>query len=82
MERITSALLTKEKKMHGHQPIIEAYRQADADYRLSLFLENPCLRDTFIQIDQGEFESGKGQALQARFTTLRRMWKAIDFLAI
>jgi hypothetical protein len=45
--------------MHSHRKIIETYCQVDFEHRLSLFLSYPSLRNTFIQIDQGEYETKK-----------------------
>ena len=45
--------------MHGHRKIIETYCQVDFEHKLSLFLSYPSLRNTFIQIDQGEYETKK-----------------------
>ena len=48
--------------MYDQQNIIERYRQADFENRLSLFLECPALRDDFLHIDQKDAkmkETGK-----------------------
>lgn len=45
--------------MHSHQDIIEKYQKADFEHRLSLFLECPSLRDTFVRIDQGQYERSR-----------------------
>ncbi len=45
--------------MHSHWEIIETYCQVDFDQRLSLFLSYPSLRNTFIRIDQREYETKK-----------------------
>ena len=42
--------------MYTTQNIIEIYCQTDCEHRLSLFLEYPSLRGTFIEIDRGEYE--------------------------
>ena len=48
--------------MYEQQDIIERYRQADFENRLSLFLECPAFRDDFLHIDQTDAkmkETGK-----------------------
>ena len=40
--------------MHNTEMILEQYREADFERRLSLFLECPALRNRFIEIDQSE----------------------------
>ena len=43
--------------MADNDPIIEAYRAADAEKRLYLFMDRPSLRDTFMAIDLGEYRA-------------------------
>lgn len=40
--------------MSNSNRIIDEYHKADFEKRLSLFLDNPALRDEFIEIDLGE----------------------------
>ena len=37
--------------MNHYQELIDTYRQADEDHRLSLYLCHPVLRETFMRID-------------------------------
>lgn len=55
--------------MHYHQEIIETYCRSDFEQRLSLYLSYPSLRNTFIRIDQGEYE--RKQALQRNSTRVK-----------
>lgn len=51
--------------MNERDSIITAYRQADFDKRLSLFLDCPWLREEFIQIDQKSEQPGRLQRRSA-----------------
>jgi hypothetical protein len=51
-------LLSMEKRMINHHPIIEEYRNADTEERLYLFLSHRSLRDEFIEIDQRDASLG------------------------
>jgi hypothetical protein len=44
----------REHKMLDHHPIIEEYRNADAEKRTYLFLSHRTLRDEFLEIDQSQ----------------------------
>ena len=43
--------------MPNRDPVIEAYRTADAGKRLYLFMDYPSLRSEFIAIDLGEYRA-------------------------
>lgn len=75
--RENGTLNYQEDSVQRHQTLIETYRQADVDYRLSLFLGNPSLRDSFIQIDQGDYER-KQYSTKAKISRIRKMWNALD----
>jgi hypothetical protein len=51
--------------MYRYLEIIETYRQADCEMRLSLFLQHRALRTLFVQIDQRETETEKRPAHKA-----------------
>lgn len=52
--------------MYNHPDIIEQYRQADFEQRLSLFLECPAFRDEFVGIDRKEGEERTSANLEAK----------------
>jgi hypothetical protein len=63
--------------MQNYQDIIAKYRQADFEHRLSLFLEHPSFRNSFVRIDQGENEI-KGRSRQHSVKDkLGRKWKTL-----
>ena len=57
--------------MQNHQEIIEKYSRADVVQRLSLFLECPSLRNTFLSIDQGEAQLPKEACAKQRKSCCR-----------
>lgn len=61
--------------MQRHQEIIEKYRQADFEHRLSLFLEYPSIRTSFVRIDQGENEGKKASEQNSTKLKLGRRLK-------
>ena len=65
----------KEAMMQNHQEIIEKYRQADFEHRLSLFLDYPTFRNAFVRIDQGE-NTAEGRSRRPSDRVSRR-WKKL-----
>ena len=61
--------------MLRHHEIIEKYRQADFEHRLSLFLEYPSFRRSFIGIDQRENNSKSESPKKPTKVILGRIWK-------
>ena len=64
--------------MYNHPDIIEQYRQADFEQRLSLFLECPAYRDKFVAIDHKE---GQGRAAAYPATKRKRSRANLFFRA-
>ena len=61
--------------MQNHEEVIENYRQADFDHRLSLFLEYPTFRNAFVRIDQGENKIGGKSRWPSVGVRVGRRWK-------
>ena len=55
--------------------IIQKYLQADFEHRLSLFLEYPSYRKSFIGIDQGENDRKLASQQKPKNFFFGRIWK-------
>lgn len=70
--------------MNDHRQILDAYRKADAEKRLYLFLQCRALREQFVQVDLQEYHRRLQQApasatKPARESVWRRMWAGFAF---
>jgi len=63
--------------MQNHREIIENYRQADFEHRLSLFLEYPSFRTSFVRIDLGENKRKDGLQQNSVKVKIGRCWRNV-----
>ncbi len=61
--------------MQNHQEIIETYRRADFEHRLSLFLEYPSFRTSFVRIDHSEYKREAIPQQNSVKLIIGRCWK-------
>ena len=61
--------------MLKNNEIIQKYLQADFEHRLSLFLEYPSYRKSFIGIDQGENDRKWASQQKTKKIFFGRIWK-------
>lgn len=68
--------------MNSHQDIIEHYRQADFEHRLSLFLECPALRDEFVRIDrkEGAERNSPNMVTKRKASRVKMFSRALDLI--